>query len=105
MAIGRRNDDDKQKSDQHDNRFACRGSDDRLTFYRAEIVPWLWFLTRTANCRIFQTQTVVDIIKAVFGDSGFTDFETSAIQGASDEPSMKQTRLSSANRAASGPPT
>src|SRR4051812_35364189 len=21
--------------------------------YRAEIVPWLWFLTRTADCRIF----------------------------------------------------
>lgn len=24
-----------------------------LRSYRAEIVPWLWFLTRTSNCRIF----------------------------------------------------
>src|SRR5262245_15509784 len=23
-----------------------------MRLYRAEVVPWLWFLTRTANCRI-----------------------------------------------------
>ena len=31
--------------------------------YRAEVVPWLWFLTRTADCRIFQNKTVPDIIQ------------------------------------------
>ena len=25
-----------------------------LRSYRVEVVPWLWFLTRTTNCKIFQ---------------------------------------------------
>ena len=45
--------------------------------YRATLVPWLWFLTRTADCRIFQNMTVPDIIKQVFRDQGFTDFKDS----------------------------
>ena len=47
----------------------------QLARYRATVVPWLWFLTQTADCRIFQEKTVVDIIKQVFRDRGFTDFE------------------------------
>jgi type VI secretion system secreted protein VgrG len=43
--------------------------------YQATVVPWLWFLTRTADCRIFQEMTVPDIIKKVFRDRGFTDFQ------------------------------
>jgi len=57
------------------SRFAQSGSDARLTYYHAEIVPWLWFLTRWADCRIFQNKTVPDIIKQVFTDRGFNDFE------------------------------
>ncbi|MDB6067528.1 MAG: Rhs element Vgr protein [Pedosphaera sp.] len=45
--------------------------------YRATIVPWLWFLTRTSDCRIFQDMTVPDIIKQVFGNHGFNDFKDS----------------------------
>ena len=45
--------------------------------YRATLVPWLWFLTRTADCRIFQNMTVPDIIKKVFKDQGFTDLKDS----------------------------
>ncbi len=45
--------------------------------YRATLVPWLWFLTRTSDCRIFQNMTVPDIIKQVFRDQGFTDFKDS----------------------------
>ncbi|WP_038825311.1 type VI secretion system tip protein VgrG, partial [Pseudomonas aeruginosa] len=37
--------------------------------------PWLWLLTRTSDCRIFQNQKVPDIIKQVFRDLGFSDFE------------------------------
>ena len=48
-----------------------------LARYRATIVPWLWFLTRTADCRIFQEMTVPDIIEKVFGDHGFKNFERS----------------------------
>jgi len=43
--------------------------------YRATVVPWLWFLTRTSDCRIFQEITVPDIIKEVFRGHGFTDFD------------------------------
>jgi type VI secretion system secreted protein VgrG len=46
-----------------------------MRVYRAEVVPWTWFLTRTADCRIFQNQTVPDIIQAVFANFGFTDYE------------------------------
>ncbi|WP_119459028.1 type VI secretion system tip protein VgrG [Rhodospirillaceae bacterium SYSU D60014] len=49
--------------------------------YYAEVVPWLWFLTRTTDCRIFQEKTVPDIVKQIFGDLGFTDFEASGIKG------------------------
>jgi type VI secretion system secreted protein VgrG len=45
--------------------------------YRATIVPWLWFLTRTADCRIFQTQSAPDIIEAVFKGHGFHDYKLS----------------------------
>lgn len=58
-------------------RFAYLGSDDRVSHYRAEVVPWLWFLTRTSDCRIFQTKSVPEIIEQIFNDLGFTDFEMS----------------------------
>lgn len=45
-----------------------------LRSYRAEVVPWLWFLTRAADCKIFQNLSVTDIIKAVFDGFGFTDY-------------------------------
>lgn len=55
-------------------RFMQEDSNVRLTTYYAEIHPWLWMLTKTKDCRIFQNQSVPDIIKAIFSDLGFTDF-------------------------------
>jgi type VI secretion system secreted protein VgrG len=49
--------------------------------YRAEVVPWLWFLTRTSDCRIFQNKTVPEIVEQIFKDLGFSDFETAGIRG------------------------
>ncbi|MCE7973184.1 MAG: type VI secretion system tip protein VgrG [Leptolyngbya sp. PLA1] len=43
--------------------------------YRATMVPWLWFLTRTADCRIFQNKSVPDIVKAMFDELDFNDYE------------------------------
>ena len=40
------------------SRFAQSGSDARFTHYQMEVVPWLWFLTRNADCRIFQNMTI-----------------------------------------------
>jgi type VI secretion system secreted protein VgrG len=59
------------------SRFAQSGSDARFTHYQMEVVPWLWFLTRIADCRIFQEKTIPDIIKAVFGSRGFKDYKFS----------------------------
>ncbi len=56
-------------------RFSYGGRGDRLHLYRAEVVPWLWFLTRTTDCRIFQNKSAPDIIKQIFGDLGFSDFK------------------------------
>ncbi|OED39495.1 hypothetical protein AB833_15110 [Chromatiales bacterium (ex Bugula neritina AB1)] len=53
------------------------GGSDEYAHYEFSIRPWFWLLTRTADCRIFQDMTVPDIIKQVFQDSGFTDFEDS----------------------------
>jgi len=49
----------------------------RYGAYRATVNPWLWFLTRTADCRIFQKKTVPQIIEEVFQQHGFTDFKKS----------------------------
>ena len=42
--------------------------------YRATLVPWLWFLTQTTDCRIFQNKSVPEILEAVFQGLGFTDY-------------------------------
>lgn len=62
------------------SRFSQSGSDVRFTYYHAEVVPWLWFLTRTSDCRIFQNMTVPDILSKIFNDLGFSDFKNS-LQG------------------------
>lgn len=61
----------------HVARFASCGTLGRYARYRAVLRPWLWFLTRSAGCRIFQDQTVPQIIKEVFRDRGFTDVQDS----------------------------
>lgn len=66
------------------SRFAQSGSDARFTHYQMEVVPWLWFLTRNANCRIFQHMTIPDIVQQVFTDAGYTDFKNS-LTGTYDE--------------------
>jgi type VI secretion system secreted protein VgrG len=43
--------------------------------YRGTLSPWLWLLTRTADCRIFQKQKTPDIIEAIFKDQGFNDYK------------------------------
>jgi type VI secretion system secreted protein VgrG len=57
--------------------FSQSGRLGRYAVYEAFLRPWLWFLTRTADCRIFQELTVPDIIKEVFREHGFSDFEES----------------------------
>ena len=46
-------------------RFASSGWNGRFARYEATLRPWLWLLTRSSNCRIFQAKSVVDIVKLV----------------------------------------
>ncbi|WP_027729625.1 type VI secretion system tip protein TssI/VgrG [Variovorax paradoxus] len=39
--------------------------------YRALVQPWLWYLTRTTDCRIFQNKSVPDVLDEVLGKYGF----------------------------------
>ena len=43
--------------------------------YQVVLRPWLWFLSKSSDCQIFQNKNVPDIIKQVFGDNGFSDFD------------------------------
>ncbi len=45
--------------------------------YRVVLRPLLWFLSRTADCRIFQQQQVPDILQAVFDDNQLSDLTKS----------------------------
>lgn len=52
---------------------------DKYSRYSATIKPWLWLLTLSENCRIFQDKSYPDIIKQIFNELGFTDFEDKLI--------------------------
>jgi type VI secretion system secreted protein VgrG len=56
-----------------------------LRQYKLSIVPWLWFLTKTQNQRIFQDMNTKDIVSTVFKDNGFNDFEFLASGGTKRE--------------------
>jgi type VI secretion system secreted protein VgrG len=55
--------------------FGRIGDIGRHSRYRAVLRPWLWSLTRSSNCRIFPDMTIPDVIKQVFKDHGFSDFD------------------------------
>lgn len=63
------------------SRLVQLGNQGQFARYRATIVPWLWFLTRTSDCRVFQRMSVLDIAEEVFGKhrfgSEFYDLQTS----------------------------
>ena len=49
----------------------------KVTSYNMTIVPWLWFLKHNRDCQIFQDMTTPDIIKQIFQELGFSDFQMS----------------------------
>jgi type VI secretion system secreted protein VgrG len=48
------------------SRFTVIGRDERHAYFRMEVVPWLWLLTLSSDCKVFQDQTVPEILKAIF---------------------------------------
>jgi type VI secretion system secreted protein VgrG len=78
----------RMETDQGDTRFIngyvsrfAQGSGDSANIYYATIVPWLWFLTRSADCRIFQNKSIPEIIKEVFADFGCSEMVEDALTG------------------------
>ena len=56
-------------------RFTQGGTFGRYYRYSASVRPWLWLLSRTADCRIFQEMTVPDILKKVFNEHNVAEFK------------------------------
>ncbi len=54
---------------------------DGLRRYRMVLRPKLWLLTRTADCRIFQNQTVPQIADTLLSDGGVTDTKKQGLNG------------------------
>ena len=63
------------------SRIIHTGGNERVAHYRMTLSPWLWFLTKTSDCRIFQKMKVPDIIKKVFKDKGFNDLSDDHMHG------------------------
>ncbi|MBL0726385.1 type VI secretion system Vgr family protein [Piscinibacter sp. HJYY11] len=56
-------------------RFSMGSHQGRYYQYRATVRPWLWFLTRTSDCRIFQEMSVPDIVKKIFEDHRVANYK------------------------------
>ncbi len=74
LAIDLEEDGSQRFINGHVGRFVQAGSNERFATYHAEIFPWLWLLTFSAGCRIFQNLAVPAILEQVFSDLGQTDF-------------------------------
>ena len=56
-------------------RFSCLGGERRYARYHARVDPWLWYLTRSSDCRIFQNKTVPDIVRDVFAGYPIAEYQ------------------------------
>jgi type VI secretion system secreted protein VgrG len=56
------------------SRFTQLGGAAVLHAYQAEVVPWLWFLSLSNDCRIFQNKSVPEIIEEIFADYPDAEF-------------------------------
>ncbi|HET9959032.1 MAG TPA: type VI secretion system tip protein TssI/VgrG [Polyangiaceae bacterium] len=55
--------------------FAIVGGLGRYVQYRAVLRPWVWLLSKRTNCRIFQRKSVPTVVRELFKEHGFADFE------------------------------
>jgi type VI secretion system secreted protein VgrG len=53
-------------------RFGRTGTVGDLARYRATVVPFLWFLSRRRNSRIFHNKTVLEILETILDEHGFS---------------------------------
>jgi type VI secretion system secreted protein VgrG len=55
--------------------FAKGNSLEGWTQYEAEMVPWLWFFTRNADSRVFQQKSAPDILREIFDEFRFRNYQ------------------------------
>ena len=55
--------------------FSYVGTEGTSSRYEAVLRPWLWFLSRSADCRIFQELTAPEIVKEIFAKYPNAEFE------------------------------
>ncbi len=63
------------------SKFLPTRQEGRLYYYAAEVVPWVWFLSLSNECQIYQDKTVPQVIDATFAKFGFHGYDTSGITG------------------------
>jgi type VI secretion system secreted protein VgrG len=54
--------------------FTKEGQDKQFAYYRAELVPWFWLLDLKADSRIFQDQSVLEVIQKIVEELGFKNY-------------------------------
>jgi type VI secretion system secreted protein VgrG len=64
----------------HFSHFAPLRHEGRLATYKAELVPWVWFLTLTQGCYIYQDKTLPQVIRATFARYSYTDYNDSGLR-------------------------
>lgn len=74
-----------------------KGREPDYAVYELQLVPWLTFLDKTSDCRIFQKKKAPDIISEVFQKAGFTDFELKLTDSYPTREFCVQYRETSAN--------
>lgn len=55
--------------------FKQKESFEQHAVYFATVRPWLWLLSLSQHCRIYQQKSYPEIIKSVFDDIDFSDYE------------------------------
>src|ERR1700743_392158 len=63
----------------HLSHFSPVRSEGRLAYYRGELVRWVWFLTLTQGCYIYQDKTLPEVIRATFARYNYTDYNDSGL--------------------------
>ena len=66
--------------------------------YSIVLVPRLWFLSQTADCRVYQKLTTVDILQKLFDEVGLTDCIPAAGQQREYTVQFNETDLQFATR-------
>lgn len=74
LAIGF-DDDDPVYLDGLVDELSLINLDGQAAYYRARLRPWLWFLSKSTDNRIFQNLSIVEIIEEVFGAYPLAKFD------------------------------